>query len=61
MNDRAEIILNYILENGVIDGLKKRICRELESAVSITDDYNIKGLADEFRCLLKPLKNRLER
>jgi hypothetical protein len=56
-NSYARIILNYILENGVLDRIKERICCELEFAVSIADDYNMTGLADEFRCLLRPLKN----
>jgi hypothetical protein len=54
----AKVILNYILENSVIDRIKERIRSELKSAASIANDYNITGLADEFRCLLSPLKNR---
>lgn len=55
---RDKVILDYILENSVIDGISERICIELELAASIVDRYNITGLADEFRCMLKPLKNR---
>jgi hypothetical protein len=57
-NDFARIIMECLVENGVIQGITERICSELESAASIADDYNITGLADEFRCLLSPLKNR---
>ena len=57
-SDNAKVILNYVLENSVIDRIKERIRSELESAASIANDYNMTGLADEFRCLLRPLKNR---
>jgi len=57
----ARIVLDYILENSVIERINERICGELESAASIADGYNITGLADEFRCLLTPLKNRQDR
>ncbi len=49
-------ILDYILENDVIEKIKERICTELNSAAAIADDCNMTGLADEFRYLLKPLK-----
>ncbi len=55
---RDEVILDYVLENSVIDRIKERICSELELAASIADRYNMTGLADEFRCILRPLKNR---
>jgi hypothetical protein len=55
--DFARSILNYVFRNCVIESLKKRICIELESAASIAGGHNMKGLADEFRCLLKPLRN----
>jgi len=54
----AKVILDYVLEDNVIDRLKERICSELESAASIADYYEITGLAEEFRSLLRPLKNR---
>ncbi len=57
----GKVILKYILENTVIDKIKERICRELELAESIAHDYGITGLANEFRCMLKPLKNRQDR
>jgi hypothetical protein len=56
-NGYVQTILSYVLENRVIDSLKERACRELESAASIADSCSMKGLADEFRCLLRPLKN----
>jgi hypothetical protein len=54
----AEQVLNYISVNGVIDGITQRICNELESAASGADGCGIAGLADELRCLLRPLRNR---
>lgn len=57
-SDCAEVILDYLLENNVIDRVRARICSELESAASIVDSHNMTDLADEFLCLLNPLKNR---
>jgi hypothetical protein len=57
----AKVILDCIVETSVIDRIKERICSELESAASIADRCNMTGLAGEFRCLLKPLKNRHDR
>ncbi len=57
-NGPAEIILDYIHEHRVINTITERICSELESAASIVDGYHMKSLAHEFRCLLRPLKNR---
>jgi hypothetical protein len=54
----VQAILSYILENGVIDRIKERACSELESAASIVGYYNITGLADEYRSLLRPLRNK---
>jgi hypothetical protein len=54
----AKVILNHILENSIIERIKERMCSELESAASIADYYDMTGLADEFRSLLSPLKNR---
>ena len=54
---RAETVFNYILQNKIIERIKARICRELISAAAIADDYHLPGLANEFRCLLKPLEN----
>jgi hypothetical protein len=56
-NDYVRSILSYVLEKRVIDSIKERACRELESAASIADSYSMPGLADELRCLLKPLRN----
>jgi hypothetical protein len=53
----ASIIFEYVLESGLIGRLKKRICNELESAASISECYDMAGLADEFRYLLRPLRN----
>jgi hypothetical protein len=57
-NGNAKIILDYVLENSIIDRLKTRICTELESAASIAYNYNITGLTEEFQCLLRPLKHK---
>ncbi len=59
-SDHAEAVLNYILRNKVINKLNNKICSQLKSAESIADDYGIGGLAEELRCLAKPLKNRQE-
>jgi hypothetical protein len=50
-------VLNYVLTNGVIDTIRRRICSELESAASKADSCDMAGFADELRCLLRPLKN----
>ena len=57
-SDCDKVILDYVLENSVIERIKERICIELELAASIADCYNMTGLADEFRCMLRPMKNR---
>jgi hypothetical protein len=49
------VIVDYLLENNVIERLKARICNELDTAVSIAAVVDLEGLADEFRCLLRPL------
>ncbi|MDX1739415.1 MAG: hypothetical protein R3261_14345, partial [Alphaproteobacteria bacterium] len=50
-----DIILQHIIENHIIDTVKEWLCRELASAASVFDEWNLNGLADEFRCMLKPL------
>lgn len=56
-NTCARTVLNYILQNKIIEKIKARICSELMSAAAIADKYNLPGLANEFRCLLRPLDN----
>lgn len=56
-NFSPEIIYDSILKNNIVYRLQKKICKELESAASLTDNYNMTGLANEYRCLLKPLKD----
>ena len=56
-NDSAGVILNYLLQNCVIQRLAQRICSELESAASLVEAYALTRLANEFRCLLTPLMN----
>jgi len=51
------IVLNHVLEHGIIEKIKKRICAELDGAASIVEAYKLKGLAREFRCLAYPLAN----
>lgn len=53
----TKVILDYVLENKVIEKIRKKICSELKSAASISDHYDMAGLANEFRCLVKPLEN----
>ena len=50
-------ILDHIVSNGVVELVRKKAVGELESAASIADGIKLTGLADEFRCLVKPLKN----
>ena len=54
----AETVFDYIHQHRVINTIMEHICSDLESAASIVDGYHMKCLADEFRCLLSPLKNR---
>jgi hypothetical protein len=56
-SNKVQVILNCLLENGIINVIKKRICNELQSATSVVARYGMSGLADEFRCLARPLKN----
>lgn len=51
---------SYILQYRIIEKITERICRELESAASIVDNYDMTALANEFRSLYKPLANRQE-
>lgn len=59
-NSYSKVILDYILENSVIERIKERICNELDLAASTADNCNMIGWADEFRCLLSPLKDGRE-
>lgn len=56
-NNGASAVTKYIFENKIIEIIKERICSELMSAAGIADNCCLPGLANEFRCLLKPLKN----
>ena len=55
-DDFTKIIIECLVDNGIIKRIKHRICNELENAASIADDLNMTGLADELRCLLKPIE-----
>lgn len=54
--DHADIVLDHILQHGLIDSIKERICAELEAAATIVQAHNLTGLAAEFRCLALPLR-----
>jgi len=54
--DHLKTILSYILEKGVVETIRKRSCDELESAAYIADSCGMSGLANELRCLMKPLR-----
>jgi hypothetical protein len=53
----GKAIVNYILQNRIVERIKQRICSELVSAAAIADNHHLPGLANEVRCLLKPLEN----
>ncbi len=53
----TERILDHILSDRIVELVKKKAVSELESAASIADSVKLTGLADEFRSLVKPLKN----
>lgn len=55
-DDFTKIIIECLVDNGIIKRIKDRICSELKIAASIADDLNLTGLADEFRCLLTPFR-----
>ena len=54
-NRSFNIILDYILENRVIESIRELICRELKSAASSAEECNLTGWANEIRSLLRPL------
>jgi len=57
-NSCAKQILDHILDAGVVDRVRKKAVSELESAASIADKAKLTGLANEFRCLVMPLKKK---
>lgn len=57
-SDCFRIILNFILENRIVEKIIKRIYIELESAAVAADEHGLAGLAHEFGYLAEPLKNR---
>ena len=50
-------ILTHVLEYGVIDYIKERICAELETAASTVAAHNMTDLEREFRYLAHPLRD----
>lgn len=57
IGSHGKAIVNYILHNRIIEKIMERICSELVSAAAIADNHQLPGLANEFRCLLRPLEN----
>ncbi|MEE4261810.1 MAG: hypothetical protein V2I56_03910 [Desulfobacteraceae bacterium] len=57
-SDGNRIILDFILENSIIEKILERMYVELESAAETAEEYYLTGLAAEFRCLASPFKNR---
>jgi hypothetical protein len=55
-SEYTKTILEFVLENSVINRIKERICSELESAAAVADSYNMADLKNEFYSLLQPLK-----
>ena len=55
-NASVNTILNYVREKKVVDIIKQRACDELEFSVSRAIQLQMPEWADEFRCMLKPLK-----
>jgi hypothetical protein len=55
--DFSEVIYDSILKHNIVYRLLQKICKALESAASLSDRCNMAGLANEYRCLLKPLKD----
>jgi hypothetical protein len=49
-------ILIHVLEHGVIDRVKARICGELDTAASLVEAYGLTGFAGELRCLAHPFR-----
>ncbi len=47
-----DTILDYIHQNGVINMIRQRISSELESAASISENHDMRGLGGELRSLL---------
>ena len=56
LNGRTSLILNYVMENDVIERLRRRICMEMEKAASFADACHLPRLAEEFRCLIAPIR-----
>lgn len=56
-NGSCKIILDSILKYRVMKILVERIRSELNLAVAIAKDHNMKNWAEELNCLLRPLKN----
>ena len=57
-NDCTRAVVDGLLENRVIDRLLERSVGELAAAASIADRHRMNRLADEFRCLMRPIQDR---
>lgn len=55
---RARAICDHVMENHVVDTLRRRIREELGSAAALAARHALAGLAEEFRCLLHPLEEQ---
>ena len=55
-----EGVLRHIMEKGLVNKIKQRIIEELESAAFVSNRVRMRGLAREFRSLLKPFKESLD-
>jgi hypothetical protein len=58
--ENHRIISEYILKNGIIDIILRRIEKELTGAAALAEAHFLPGLAEELRCLSRPLNRHLD-
>ena len=46
------------IKNGIVEKIETKLSEELQSAAAAMDQYNMSGLAEEFRSLMGPFDNR---
>ncbi len=51
-NVYSDLIFEYVLDTRLIERIRQRIFKELQSAASISENFNLSGLAGEYRYLL---------
>lgn len=56
-NFSPEMIYDAIFEDKIVYRLRQKICQALESAASLSENCQMAGLANEYCCLIKPLKD----